>query len=374
MKHMDIADYMRENYTIVVDKNSDQFSKFLAKYTAYCLDDRIVSTSEEVVTDGYIVIQDGCKVVVEDILYNLVKLQIEEEVAEVHIPGKKVIAYNKKFKEGVKVFEGELYDSIREINEDWLRGGYSKNAITTTLGGYSMVHHIYNTERYMTGKIKKFLNKDFNQYVLLPSGLKFLWLLKKFKYTPDKTVVFYDVSSYPLAFVNEMLSNWDGETPLHDWALENPVTKGILIGSGQTNEGIRPGMGPSFWKDCWERELNEFGNVESIQETLELLRKGRREGNISFVNLNIAFDQLGSQILFSNLKNQETLLWLSNIFDSSPISAYTSTISNMLYKQESRKVVANRLYQNVRSKLPAGSLVLGSLPIDGEWQGWDFIN
>ena len=226
----------------------------------------------------------------------------------------------------------------------------------------------------MTGKIKKFLNKDFNQYVLLPSGLKFLWLLKKFKYTPDKTVVFYDVSSYPLAFVNEMLSNWDGETPLHDWALENPVTKGILIGSGQTNEGIRPGMGPSFWKDCWERELNEFGNVESIQETLELLRKGRREGNISFVNLNIAFDQLGSQILFSNLKNQETLLWLSNIFDSSPISAYTSTISNMLYKQESRKVVANRLYQNVRSKLPAGSLVLGSLPIDGEWQGWDFIN
>ena len=46
----------------------------------------------------------------------------------------------------------------------------------------------------------------------------------------------------------------------------------------------------------------------------------------------------------------------------------------MLYKQESRKVVANRLYQNVRSKLPAGSLVLGSLPIDGEWQGWDFIN
>jgi len=374
MKHMDLADYMRENYTIVVDKNSSRFSKFLAKYTAYCLDDRIVRTPEEVTTEGYIVIQDECKVVVEDILYNLVKLQTEEEVAEVHTPGKKVIAYNKKFKKGVRVLEGELYESIREINEDWLRGGYSKNAISTTLGGYSMVHHIYNTERYMTGKIKKFLNKDISQYVLLPSGLKFLWLLKMFNYNKDKPVVFYDVSSYPLSFVNEMISDWDGITPLHDWALENPVTKGILIGSGQTNEGIRPGMGPSFWKDCWQRELDEFGSVDEIRETLNELKKGRVEGNVSFINLNIAFDQLGSQILFSNLLNDSTLLWLSNIFDSSPISAYTSTLDNMLYKQESRKEIANRLYQSVRSKLPKESLVLGSLPIKGEWQGWDWID
>ncbi len=374
MKHMDLADYMRENYSIVVDKKSDKFTKFLAKYTSYCVLDKVVSTPEEVKTDGYFYVADDTKLLVEDIMYNLVKLQMEKKVAVTYIPGKKVVAVNKKFKTGEAQLSGELYEDIRRINEDWLRGGYTKNAITTTLGGYSMVHHIYNTERYMTGKIKKYTNIDFNQFVLLPSGLKFLWLLRKFNYTPDKTVVFYDVSSYPLAFVNEMVSHWDPvrDGPLHDWALQNPVTKGILIGSGQTNEGIRPGMGPSYWNNCWERELKEFGDDENIRDTLNLLKQGRVAGNVSFVNLNIAFDQLGTQILLKSLDNDHTLLWLSNIFDSSPISAYTASQERLLYNQDSRMNIAKRLYDNLRQKLPAGSLILGSLPIDGDWQGFDF--
>ena len=251
MKHMDLADYIRKNYTIVVSKDSDRFTKFLGKCTAYCLDDKIVSSIEEVTTDGYIVINKECKLLVEDIIFNLVKIQTEKEAGIVYTPGKKVIAYNKKFKDKELVFEGELYDDIRQINEDWLRGGFTKNSISTTLGGYSMVHHIYNTERYMTGKIKKYTHTDFQQFVLLPSGLKFLWLLKKFNYTPDKPIVFYDVSSYPLAFVQEMISHWNPlEETLHDWALDNPVTKGITISSGQTRR-IRPN-GPSSWNDCWE--------------------------------------------------------------------------------------------------------------------------
>ena len=372
MKHMDLADYMRENYSIVVDKNSSRFAKFLAKYTAYSLDDRVVSSAKEVKTEGYIEITSECKLVVEDILYNLVKLQTEKEVAVAFTPGKKVIAYNKKFKDGEAVLEGDLYEDIRQINEDWLRGGYIKNAISTTLGGYSMVHHIYNTERYMTGKIKKYLNHDFEQYVLLPSGLKFLWLLKQFKYNPDKQVVFYDVSSYPLAFVNEMISEWDGITPLHDWALENPVTKGILIGSGQTNEGIRPGMGPSFWNDCWQRELDEFGGTSEIRETLNLLKQGRVKGNVSFINLNIAFDNFSTKLMFKNLHNDSTVLWLSNIFDSSPISAYTASQENLLYRDDARKNIAERLYTSVKNLLPTESLVIGSVPVKGEWQGWDW--
>ena len=372
MKHMDLADYIRENYSIVIPKDSTRFTKFLGKYTAYCLDDRVVSSVDEVTTDGYIVINKECKLLVEDIIFNLVKIQTEKEVGIVYTPGKKVIAYNKKFKDKELVFEGELYDDVRQINEDWLRGGFTKNSISTTLGGYSMVHHIYNTERYMTGKIKKYTYTDFHQFVLLPSGLKFLWLLKKFNYTPDKTVVFFDVSSFPLAFVNEMISNWDGITPLHDWALENPITKGILIGSGQTNEGIRPGMGPSYWNDCWERELKEFGDTDAIRDTLDLLKQGKVAGNVSFINLNIAFDALGSQILFGNLERNSTLLWLSNIFDSSPISAYTASQENMTYKQDARKNTSQRLYNILRSKLPHDTLVLGSIPINGDWRGYDY--
>ena len=91
MKHMDLADYMRENYSIVVDKNSSRFAKFLAKYTAYSLDDRVVSSAKEVKTEGYIEITSECKLVVEDILYNLVKLQTEKEVAVAFTPGKKLI-------------------------------------------------------------------------------------------------------------------------------------------------------------------------------------------------------------------------------------------------------------------------------------------
>ena len=142
---MDLADYMRENYSIVVDKKSDKFTKFLAKYTSYCVLDKVVSTPEEVKTDGYFYVADDTKLLVEDIMYNLVKLQMEKKVAVTYIPGKKVVAVNKKFKTGEAQLSGELYEDIRRINEDWLRGGYTKNAITTTLGGYSMVHHIYNT-------------------------------------------------------------------------------------------------------------------------------------------------------------------------------------------------------------------------------------
>ena len=373
MKHMDLADYIRKNYTIVVSKDSDRFTKFLGKCTAYCLDDKIVSSIEEVTTDGYIVINKECKLLVEDIIFNLVKIQTEKEAGIVYTPGKKVIAYNKKFKDKELVFEGELYDDIRQINEDWLRGGFIKNSISSTLGGYSMVHHIYNTERYMTGKIKKYTYTDFQQFVLLPSGLKFLWLLKKFNYTPDKPIVFYDVSSYPLAFVQEMISHWNPlEETLHDWALDNPVTKGIMISSGQTREGVRPGMGPSSWNDCWERELKEFGSVEEIANTLNLLKKGNANGLVSFINLNIAFDYVGQTILFGSLDKTSTVLWLSNIFDSSPISSYTASNPLFIYKQDARKLVTQRLYNTLRQKLPHDTLVLGSVPIDNDWNGYDY--
>ena len=373
MKHMDLADYIRKNYTIVVSKDSDRFTKFLGKCTAYCLDDKIVSSIEEVTTDGYIVINKECKLLVEDIIFNLVKIQTEKEAGIVYTPGKKVIAYNKKFKDKELVFEGELYDDIRQINEDWLRGGFIKNSISSTLGGYSMVHHIYNTERYMTGKIKKYTHTDFQQFVLLPSGLKFLWLLKKFNYTPDKPIVFYDVSSYPLAFVQEMISHWNPlEETLHDWALDNPVTKGIMISSGQTREGVRPGMGPSSWNDCWERELKEFGSVEEIANTLNLLKKGNANGLVSFINLNIAFDYVGQTILFGSLDKTSTVLWLSNIFDSSPISSYTASNPLFIYKQDARKLVTQRLYNTLRQKLPHDTLVLGSVPIDNDWNGYDY--
>lgn len=373
MKHMDLADYMRKNYTIVVSKDSDRFTKFLGKYTAYCLDDKIVSTAEEVTTEGYIVVNNDCSLLVEDIIYNLVKIQTEQELAVVYTPGKKVVAYNKNFTTGEGTFDGELYEDIREMNEDWLRGTFSKNAITTSLGGYSMVHHIYNTERYDTGNTNKYKKNSFDQFVLLPSGLKFLWLLKQFNYNPDKPVVFYDVSSYPLAFVQEMISHWNPlEATLHDWALDNPVTKGIMISSGQTREGVRPGMGPSFWNDCWERELKEFGSVDEIANTLNLLRKGNANGLVSFINLNIAFDHVGQQILFGSLDKTSTVLWLSNIFDSSPISSYTASNPLFTYKQDARKLITQRLYNTLRQKLPHDTLVLGSVLVDEAWQGVDY--
>ena len=80
MKHMDLADYMRENYSIVVDKKSDKFTKFLAKYTSYCVLDKVVSTPEEVQTEGYFYVGNDTKLLVEDIMYNLVKLQMEKKV------------------------------------------------------------------------------------------------------------------------------------------------------------------------------------------------------------------------------------------------------------------------------------------------------
>ena len=120
------------------------------------------------------------------------------------------------------------------------------------------------------------------------------------------------------------------------------------------------------------RELKEFGSVEEIANTLNLLKKGNANGLVSFINLNIAFDYVGQTILFGSLDKTSTVLWLSNIFDSSPISSYTASNPLFIYKQDARKLVTQRLYNTLRQKLPHDTLVLGSVPIDNDWNGYDY--
>ena len=99
-----------------------------------------------------------------------------------------------------------------------------------SLGGYTLVHHLFNTEKYRESEVNKAKSKgQFDQFILLPSGLKFAWLLHQLDWTWDKRLVLYDVSSLPISFAKEMIIDWDRRQPLHEWALEHPIAKSILV-------------------------------------------------------------------------------------------------------------------------------------------------
>ena len=224
---------------------------------------------------------------------------------------------------------------------------------------------MYNTEKYETEFIKK-INKEnktrFEQFVMLPSGLKFAWLLRELSWHPSNKLVLYDVSSFPISFAKEMIVDWDGKQPLHDWALEHPVAKGILIASGQVNEGTRLGAGPKEWDNMWQQEIEKWGGVENIQSIMKKLKTAEENGNITWCTINIAHDFIGQDLIFKNLDSTPLVLWLSNIYDSSPIGGVNATDTENFYKPNSRFSLINKWYDTLKQKLPDKSIIIGSVP------------
>ena len=366
MKYHDIYEYLRENYTFIVKEGFSRNTKFFIKLASYCIDDRIIKPTDTCKTIGYFTCHNDNNIVSEDILMLLAKYQLDNEAGIVKTPCKNLSATNTNFpQDKVLIIDTEEYNDVLEVTNDWQTKNYSRNAITTTLGGYSLVHHMYNTEKYENKFVKraKLNKKKFDQFVMLPSGLKFAWLLHQLNWQPDKKLVLYDVSSFPIAFAKEMILTWDVSTPLHDWAMSHPVAKGILIASGQINEGIRPGAGPKEWDNMWENEIKLWGGIENIKSTMTKLKEAEVNGDISWCTVNMATDQLGQELIFDNLDDTPTVFWLSNIFDSSPICAINATNQKHFYSKESRITLANKWYKKLRSNLPNKSLVIGSVPI-----------
>jgi len=368
MKHTDIHLYMRENYTFIIDANKfNKNTKFFIKLASYCIDDKIIKPSNTCETVGNFTCTKDNKIVNEDILMLLAKHQLDNEAGVVKTPCGSIVATHSEFSQDkVLIIDTKEFYDVLEITNDWQTDNYSRNAITTTLGGYSLVHHMYNTEKYKNPFVKKakLNNKKFSQFVMLPSGLKFAWLLHQLDWKPSDKLVLFDVSSLPVAFAKEMILAWDGTTPLHDWALEHPIAKGILIASGQINEGTRPGAGPKEWDSMWEKEIENWGGIENIKSTMAKLKEAEVNGDITWCTINIAHDQIAQDLIFKNLDNTPTVLWLSNIFDSSPIGAINSTNDENFYVKESRLALANKWYKQLRSNLPEKSLVIGSVPTE----------
>lgn len=375
MKYHDIYQYLRDNYTFVLDNSNilDRNTLFLIKVASYCLDDKIVQNRSLNETKGYFICHKNNHIVNEDILMLLAKYQLDNEVTTVTTPCGSITAFNNSFDNsnefGVKVRSKEVintqeYKDVLAIVKDWQTDNYSRNAITTTLGGYSLVHHMYNTEKYENKFVKKAkLNKkEFDQFVMLPSGLKFAWLLRELKWEPDNKLVLFDVSSFPIAFAKEMILSWDGSYPLHDWAMDHPIAKSILVASGQINEGTRPGAGPKEWDNMWEQEIKKWGGVENIVDSMAKLKQAEVNGDIAWCTVNIAHDVIGQELIFSSLENKPTVLWISNIFDSSPIGAINATRVRNVFMIESRLGLIQKWYRNLKSLMPGKSLVIGSIP------------
>ena len=107
-----------------------------------------------------------------------------------------------------------------------------------------------------------------------------------------------------------MIIDWDGRQPLHEWALEHPIAKSILVQTGQCTEGCRPGAGPREWDRMWKEECEKWGGVDNITKTMNQLQHAELMGNISWVSLNLVTDSMGQDVLFNSLENNV----LSHIF------------------------------------------------------------
>ena len=368
MKYDDIYLYLRENYTFIIEAEKfDRNTKFFIKLACYCINDNIIRPSDTCKTIGNFTCTKNNTIVNEDILMLLAKHQLDNEAGVVKTPCGSIVATHSEFSQDkVLTIDTEEFHNVLEIAKAWQTDNYTRNAITTTLGGYSLVHHMYNTEKYENPFVKraKLNKKKFSQFVMLPSGLKFAWLLYQLNWQPDNKLVLYDVSSFPIAFAKEMILSWDGTTPLHEWALIHPITKGILIASGQINEGTRPGAGPKEWDSMWEKEIEKWGGIENIKATMAKLKEAEVNGDISWCNVNIATDTLGQELIFQNLEDVPTAVWLSNIFDSSPIGAINATRDHDFYIKESRRILANKWYKKLKRMIPDNSLIIGSVPTE----------
>ena len=368
MKYDDIYLYLRENYTFIIEAEKfDRNTKFFIKLACYCINDNIIRPSDTCKTIGNFTCTKNNTIVNEDILMLLAKHQLDNEAGVVKTPCGSIVATHSEFSQDkVLTIDTEEFHNVLEIAKAWQTDNYTRNAITTTLGGYSLVHHMYNTEKYENPFVKraKLNKKKFSQFVMLPSGLKFAWLLYQLNWQPDNKLVLYDVSSFPIAFAKEMILSWDGTTPLHEWALNHPITKGILIASGQINEGTRPGAGPKEWDSMWEKEIEKWGGIENIKATMAKLKEAEVNGDISWCNVNIATDTLGQELIFQNLEDVPTAVWLSNIFDSSPIGAINATRDHDFYIKESRRILANKWYKKLKRMIPDNSLIIGSVPTE----------
>ena len=76
MKYHDIYQYLRDNYTFVLDNSKilDRNTLFLIKVASYCLDDKIVQNKSLNETKGYFICHKNNHIVNEDILMLLAKV------------------------------------------------------------------------------------------------------------------------------------------------------------------------------------------------------------------------------------------------------------------------------------------------------------
>jgi hypothetical protein len=382
MKYTEYYEIMRDNYSIIVPKTMNQNTKFFSKIVSYCFGDRIYSSVEQCPTAGYFTITDNNKNISEDILMMLVHLQHTKKAGEVKSHCGSIIAtYNTFDTNNKETLNSSDYQNALTITDDWQTNNYFRNVISISLGGYTLVHHMYNTEKYWNGGIKKAIRTkaNFDQFVMLPSGLKFAWMLHKLGWTPDKPLVLFDISSLPIAFAKEMILSWDGSYPLHDWAIKDPIAKGVLLASGQLQEGTRPGAGPKEWDDLWQREIKLWDGIENIIDTMADLKEAEVNKNIVWCSLNVVTDSMGQDIIFKNLDNKPTVFWFSNCYNTSSTGSMIASDVDNIYNIKSRYSTSIDLYQNLKSKLPKDSLIIGSIPVedygrhsDG-WAGFDWL-
>lgn len=374
MLYSDIFDLMREEYSIVLDEGLDDNTNLFAKMASYALNDRIYKTVNECPTKGYIHITGRNKNVNEDLLMLLIKEQHSKEVSTIKTPCDSIVCYYKDYKEDTVTIDGDEYNEVLNVALEWQTDNYLRNKLTMSLGGYTLVHHLYNTERYNINSVKKGFDKvdNFDQFVLLPSGLKFAWLLNQLDWNPSKPLVLYDCSSLPISFAKEMIIDWDGIQPLHEWALEHPIAKSVLVQTGQCTEGCRPGAGPREWDRMWVKECEKWGGVENITKTMTKLQQAELQGDISWVSLNIVTDTMGQDILFDSLDNKPTFMWISNVFDTATVGSITASNKEDLYNIEARQNLCLSTYNTLKSKMPVPSFIHGSIPSTDGWNGHDW--
>ena len=109
------------------------------------------------------------------------------------------------------------------------------------------------------------------------------------------------------------------------------------------------------------------------------LKEAEVNKNIVWCSLNVVTDSMGQDIIFKNLDNKPTVFWFSKCYNTSSTGSMIASDVDNIYNIKSRYNTSIDLYQNLKSKLPKDSLIIGSIPVDDYgrhsdgWAGFDWL-
>jgi len=170
---------------------------------------------------------------------------------------------------------------------------FYKKINTFFVKNYQFKFYPINTE-----PIKDFDFKKISNFTTVSAGLNHLCYLKKYGYTKNLKINFFDVNEYALSIMSDLYKNWDG----YDYT--NIITNNMITVSDREKNQYKEFINHYFGNEenfaAWFKELRDNANVKFYK--LDLF-------NTDSYNFNRIINS------FIDSEEGQKIFWISNIFN-----------------------------------------------------------